>query len=167
MKNQLLLILLAFIVKTAIAQSLPVDSPAYKRFPTIPPINILQIDSTILTKEKLKHQPTIIMYFSPDCDHCKEQWEEMEKHMNELKKYQILMITYQPFDMIVEFYKTHKIADYPNIKMGRDTKFMLPPFFRMNTLPYQALYDKNGNLITTFEGNVKIDKLLAAFNDYY
>jgi thioredoxin-related protein len=72
------------------------------------------------------------------------------------------MVTYQPYEQMVDFYKEHKIADYPNIKMGRDTKFFLPPFFKIQSLPFQALYDKHGELITTFEGNVKIDKLLAA-----
>jgi thioredoxin-related protein len=163
MKNRLFFILLAFTVKLATAQTVPPDSPAYKRFPTVPPFNLLQVDSTTLTKDKLKHQPTILMYFSPDCDHCKHQWDDMVKHMDDLKKYQIVMITYQPFEAMVEFYKSQRIATYENIKMGRDTKFMLPPFFRINSLPYMALYDKNGKLVTTFEGNVKIDKMLAAF----
>jgi thioredoxin-related protein len=163
MKNWLLLFILAFTVKLASAQTLPPDSPAYKRFPTVPPFNILQVDSTTLTKDKLKHQPTLIMYFSPDCDHCKHQWADMEKRMKELKKYQIVMVTYQPFEEMVTFYKAQRIAEYPNIRLGRDTKFFLPPFFKIKSLPFQALYDKNGNLITTFQGNVKIDNLLAAF----
>jgi hypothetical protein len=74
------------------------------------------------------------------------------------------MVTYQPFEEMAAFYKAQKIEDYPNIKLGRDTKFFLPPFFKIKSLPFQALYDKSGNLITTFEGNVKIDKLLAAFS---
>lgn len=165
MKNRLLLFVLAITVKLASAQTLPPDSPAYKRFPTVPPFTILQADSTTLSKEKLaKHQPTIIMYFSPDCDHCKHQWADMRKRMKDLSKYQIVMITYQPFEEMVSFYKEQKIASYPNIKMGRDTKFFLPPFYKIQSLPFQALYDKKGELVTTFEGNVKIDKMLAAFN---
>jgi len=164
MKNRLLLLILAFTVKLAFAQTLPPDSPSYKRFPSIPPFTILQTDSTNLTKDNLKHhQPTLIMYFSPDCEHCKHQWAEMEKKMKELKKYQIVMVTYQPFNEMVDFYNEHKIAGYPNIKMGRDTKFFLPPFFKIKSLPFQALYDKKGELITTFEGNVGVDKVLAAF----
>jgi thioredoxin-related protein len=164
MKNRLLLLILAFTVQLASAQTLPPDSPAYKRFPTLPPFSVLQADSTTLTKDKLKHQPTLIMYFSPDCDHCKHQWADMVKRMKDLKKYQIVMVTYRPFEEMVDFYKANRIAAYPNIKLGRDTKFFLPPFFKIQSLPFQALYDKSGNLITTFEGNVKIDKLLAAFN---
>ncbi len=139
------------------------DTPAYMRFPTIPPIELMQPDSTPLTKEKLKQQPTILMYFSPSCDHCQHQWEDMVKHMDELKKYQIIMATYQPFEEMVEFYNSQKIATYPNIKMGRDTKFIIPPFYRIQTLPYQALYDKKGKLVTTFGGNVKIDTMIKAF----
>lgn len=163
MKNRLLLILLAFAVKLASAQTLPPDSPAYKRFPFIPPFTILQIDSTTLTKDNLKRQPTMIMYFSPDCEHCKHQWEDMEKRMDDLKHFQIIMITYQPFEEMVSFYNEHKIAEYPNIKMGRDTKFFLPPFYKIKSLPFQALYNKKGELLTTFEGTVKIDQLLDAF----
>jgi thioredoxin-related protein len=161
MKNRVFLIVLVFLAQQATAQP---DTPAYKRFPTVPPINILQPDSSTLTKEKLKHQPTIIMYFSPDCDHCQHQWEDMKKQMEKLKKYQIVMITHQPFDMMVEFYKKQRIASYANIKMGQDTKFVLPPFYQIKSLPYMALYDKNGRLVTTFEGNVKIDKLVGAFD---
>jgi cytochrome oxidase Cu insertion factor (SCO1/SenC/PrrC family) len=164
MKNRLFLLILALMVKLASAQTLPPDSPAYKRFPTVPPFTILQIDSTNLTKEQLKHQPTIIMFFSPDCDHCKHQWADMEKRMKDLKKFQIVMVTYQPFEEMVAFYKEKNIASYSNIKLGRDTKFFLPPFYKIKSLPFQALYDKNGDLVTTFEGNVKIDKLLAAFH---
>jgi thioredoxin-related protein len=164
MKNRLFLLILAFTVKLASAQTLPPDSPSYKRFPSIPPFTILQTDSTNLTKDNLKHhQPTLIMYFSPDCDHCKHQWAEMEKKMKELKKLQIVMVTYQPFNEMVDFYNEHKIADHPNIKMGRDTKFFLPPFFKIKSLPFQALYDKKGELITTFEGNVDVNKVLDAF----
>jgi cytochrome oxidase Cu insertion factor (SCO1/SenC/PrrC family) len=164
MKKGLFVILLAFLVKLTTAQVLPPDSPAYKRFPTIPPFTVLQVDSTNLTKDQLKkHQPTIIFYFSPDCDHCKHEWNDMEKRMKDLKKYQIVMITHQPFESMKAFYNLHKINEYPNIRMGQDTKFFLPPFYRMQSLPFLALYDKRGNLITTFEGNVKIDKLLQAF----
>jgi hypothetical protein len=40
---------------------------------------------------------------------------------------------------------------------------MLPPYFRMQSLPYLALYDKKGNYITHFEGNQKVDTILNAY----
>ena len=160
MKKWILLFVLAGSVLAAVAQP---DTPAYKRFPTVPPIQLLTIDSATLTKEQLKKEPLLIMYFSPTCDHCKHQWDDMVKSMASLKKYQILMVTFQPFEEMLDFYKNEHIAQYPNITLGRDTKFVLPPFYRIQSLPYLALYDKKGKLITTFEGNVKIDKLVKAF----
>ena len=154
----------ALITMQWVAAQNATDTPAYQRFPGLPPISLLQADSTLLTKEGLKQQPTIIMYFSPSCEHCQHQWHDMVEHMDALKKYQIIMATYQPFEEMVDFYKTQKVASYPNIKMGRDTKFALPPFYQIQSLPYQALYDKKGKLLTTFGGNVKIETMLQAFH---
>lgn len=139
------------------------DTPAYKKNPTIPQISLMLIDSSSITLDNSKQQPTLIMYFSPTCDHCQHQWEDMVKHKDQLKHIQIVMATFQPYEEMADFYKKEKIDSYPNIKMGRDEKFALPGFYRIRSLPYQALYDKNGHLITTFEGNVKIEKLLEAF----
>lgn len=162
MKNGVLIILATFLLQVSQGQT---DTTApFRKYPVIPPISLLQTDSTVLTKESLKkNQQTMIMYFSPECEHCKHQMEDMIKQMSVLKKYQIVMATYQPMDEIKQFYQTYQVAKYPNIRMGRDTKYMLPPFYRMRSMPYMALYDAKGNLITTFEGNVKIDKLVEAF----
>jgi hypothetical protein len=142
----------------------PADTPPYKRNPTLPELSLLQVDSTVLTNKDLKQQPTMIMYFSPTCDHCIHQWEDMEKHKDQLKNIQIIMATYEQFEEMKKFYADKQIATYPNIRMGRDTNFKLVPFYLMRQLPYQALYDKQGKLITTFESNVSIEKLLQAFN---
>ncbi|HEY4875965.1 MAG TPA: thioredoxin-like domain-containing protein [Puia sp.] len=138
----------------------------YLRFPTIPPFNLLKVDSaTYLTKDDIKkHHLTIMMFFSPECDHCKHQTRDILGAIDKFKDVEIVMATYQPFGEMREFYNNFHIADYPNIKVGRDEKFVLPPFYKMKSLPFLALYDKKGNLITTFEGNQKVDTLLNAFN---
>ena len=104
------------------------------------------------------------MYFSPDCEHCKRQTEDILKRMSDFKKISILMVTYQPFEQMVAFHKKYNIKNYPNIKIGRDSAFLYPPFYKMKNLPFLALYDAKGDLITTFDGDVATDKLLASFN---
>ena len=138
---------------------------AYLRYPTVPPFELLEVDSsTTFSKADLKkNQQTLLMYFSPDCDHCRHQTEDLLRDIHSFKKIQIVMATYQPFDSMKEFYQKYKLADYNSIHVGRDTKFILPPFYRMANLPYLALYDKKGNLITTLEGNQKVNKILKAF----
>lgn len=158
------MLFLLFVGGSIWARAQNADTPAFKKNPAVPQFTLLQVDSSELNSNTLKQQPTLIMYFSPTCDHCQHQWADMVQHKDKLKNIQIIMATYQPFDEMAEFYKKEKIASYPNIHMGRDTEFRLVPFYRMRSLPYQALYDKNGKLITTFEGNVKVEKMLEAFN---
>jgi peroxiredoxin len=135
----------------------------FQRYPTLPPISLIQTDSSMLKKAQLKKEPVLLMFFSPSCDHCQHQIKDMLKRMDEFKNTQFVLATYQPFEEMVAFYNEYELAKYPNVKVGRDTTFMLPPFYHMESLPFLALYDKKGNLLKTFEGNVKVDTLLKAF----
>jgi thioredoxin-related protein len=160
----LVLINCSFLFAQQAPQTEP-QKPPYQRFPTVPPFKLLKVDSaTFVTKEDIKkHHLTLIMCFSPECDHCKHQTKDIIAAMDKFKDIEIVMATFQPFAEMKEFYNNFHIADYPNIKMGRDEKYVLPPFYKIQSLPYLALYDKKGNLITTFEGNQKVDTLLNAF----
>jgi hypothetical protein len=80
------------------------------------------------------------------------------------KDIEIVMATFQPFEQMQNFYTYYRIADHANILMGRDEKYFLPPFYRMQSLPFLALYDKKGQFITKFEGNQKVDMILMAFD---
>jgi len=161
MKKRFLVIVSLLLVLFAEAQQ---DTAApYKRFPTVPPISLLQSDSSLLTKDKLKKGPVIVMYFSPSCDHCQHQIKEMMGRIDDFKHVQFVLATYQPFDEMVHFISEYGLDKHANIKVGRDTKFTLPPFYNIKSLPYLALYDKKGNLITTYQGNVGVETLLKAF----
>ena len=144
----------------------PQDEAPYLKFPTIPPFHLLKLDSaTYLTKDDIKkHRLTMVMFFSPDCDHCKHQTESILANTKKFKDVEIVMATYQPFSEMKEFYAHYHLNKHPNIKIGRDEKFFLAPFYKIRNLPYLALYDKKGHLITTFEGTQKAETILDAFH---
>ena len=98
--------------------------PAYLRFPTIPPFEILQVDSaTTFSKSDLKkNQQLLLMYFSPDCEHCQHQTEDLLRDIQSFKKIQIVMATYQPFESMKEFYQKYSLSQY-NIHVGRDSNY--------------------------------------------
>ena len=100
------------------------------------------------------------MYFSPECHHCQRQMEDMLARMDDLKKVQIVLATYRPMEELIAFANKYQLQKHPNIQAGRDTKYFIQPFYRIKNLPYLALYDKKGKLITTFEGNVSVDRLI-------
>ena len=176
MKKPFLVLLAAVICFSVSAQPTVPNQPAtdpanaqapFIRFPTIPPIHLLKLDSsTYLSKDDIKKgHRTIVMYFSPDCEHCKHQTEAILENFKKFKDIEIVMATYQPFDEMKQFDAHYHITDHDNMFIGRDEKFVLPPFYKIRSLPYLALYDKKGKLITTFEGTQKVDTILNAFNE--
>jgi len=139
----------------------------YLKNPGFPPIRLLQVDSVhFVTKDDIKkNHKILLMFFSPECEHCKHQTSDILADFSKFKDIEIVMATFQPFDEMKTFYSYYRIGDHSNILMGRDEKYMLPPFYRMKSLPYLALYDKKGQYITSFEGNQKVDTILNGFEE--
>ncbi|MFT4023614.1 MAG: redoxin domain-containing protein [Flavihumibacter sp.] len=147
------------------AQKTDSTQPPFKRFPTIPPFELMGIDNQKINRESLaKRKGTLIMYFSPDCHHCLQQTDWLKDNLPAFAKYNLVLATYQPMEELKAFYDKYQMASWKNLYIGRDEKFFLPPYFKIANLPFLALYDKNGNLLTSFEGTTEIAKVLAAFN---
>ena len=163
-KSVLALVLLALTVLPAFAQT-GSPEPLYKQFPGLPPISILKTDSsTLFTQKDLKKNcQTLLIIFSPECDHCKKETEELLASIDKFKKIQIVMATPMPFDKMKEFYEHYKLAGYSNITVGQDSKFLLPTFYKVRMLPFMAFYDKKGTIIDVKEGNLPIDQVLKKF----
>ena len=143
--------------------SAPEETPVYLRFPVIPSFTVFKApDSTAFTRDDLhKKKSTVFVIFSPDCEHCQRETEMMLKNIHDFKNTQIVMITYLPYEEMIRFYKTYKIANYPQIVMARDTKFFFPVFFKVRNLPSIFVYDKKGKFKKSFEGDVKIQTIVA------
>ena len=149
------------------AQTDSVPQPPYKRFPAIPPLRLLMPDSaTYFTKDDIpKKTAVLIMAFSPDCDHCQKETNELIRNMDKFKKIQIVMATWQPFADMRKFYVDYKLYQYENIRVGRDVSFIIPPFYNIRNLPFLALYNKKGNLITVAEGSLPMSKVIELFDE--
>ena len=120
--------------------------------------------STFFTKADLKKKtPLLIMVFSPDCDHCKHETEELIKNIDRFKKVQILLTTWLPFDQMKKFYEEFQLSRFENITVVWDKSFFIAPFYGITNLPFLAFYDKNGKLISVFEGNLPMDKVVERF----
>jgi len=142
------------------------SQPSYKRFPTFPPVKLLMQDSTtVFSKENLpKKTAVLLMIFNPGCDHCQHETEELIKNMNSFKKIQIVMATVMPIAEMKTFIEKYNLAKYKNIVVGKDQHFFLPGFYMINSLPYLAMYDKQGKLLSTFEGTMKMEDLIKVFH---
>lgn len=155
----LLLVILFAVSLTSQAQ------PMYLKQKTPPPAVLLLPDSTTKwnLKAKLdKNKPLFLIFFSPDCDHCKHETEEIIKNIDKFKGIQIVMATTMPFDAMKKFAEKYKLEQH-GITVGKDIAYVIPPYYEMKSLPYLAFYDKNKVLISTFEGSLAIPTILKTF----
>lgn len=159
-------VLLSAVCLTAVAQA-DISVPPYKRFPTLPPIQLLLGDSaTKYTKENIpSKKPVLVMLFSPDCSHCQKTAEEMQQRKEDLKGIHIIMATLHTVSQMNEFVKTYRLDELKNVVTGKDMYYLLPPFYDIKNLPYLAFYDKKGKLILGFEGSMPLQKILDTFKE--
>lgn len=161
MKKLLILMTVYFTGNNCSAQT--DSSLIYLRFPTVPPFSIIKVpDSTRFAKDNLsKKKATLIFIFSPDCDHCQNETKSLTANIKLFKKAQIVMASPLEFKHIKQFYEDYKIANYPNIIMGRDPAYFFGTFFKVRSFPAMFLYDKKGNFVKAFDGSVPVTQIAA------
>ncbi len=159
----ILLLFSVAVVNNVCAQNGDVPKSPYLQFPDNPPLSLLLVDSTTtFTKSNFKkNKPVFLILFSPDCDHCKHETEDIIKNIDKLKDVHIVMATSQPFDKMKEFYKHYQLSKYKNITVGRDRQYMLISYFDISSLPMIAFYDKKHKLLKRHEGTMKVSDMLA------
>jgi thiol-disulfide isomerase/thioredoxin len=146
---------------TGLSQADSTAAP-YTRFPQLPPFKILLTDSaTYFTKDMLeKKRPILFMLFSPDCEHCQHETEDIIGNMELLGKIQVLMVTTAPFDKMSGFYTKYDLKRFPNIIVGRDIGYFFPVFYDVRNLPFMAFYNKKQSLISVYRGAMPIDRVI-------
>ena len=161
--KHLLLLLAVFCLATHVKATSNDSIPAHLKGLKIPDFKLLLVDSTtnFYTENLDPKKNTLIMMFSPDCDHCQHQTEDIIKHIDAFKNTQIVMNTVLPFEQMREFYDKYQLQRFKNIIVGRDVLFFFSPYYRAQFTPYLALYTKNGELLYTNDGQVKIETLIA------
>ncbi|MCH5597378.1 peroxiredoxin family protein [Niabella ginsengisoli] len=141
------------------------EKPMYLQQNTPPPAVLLLADSTTKwnLKAKLeKEKPLLIMFFSPECDHCQHETEALIKNINKFKGIQIVMATTRPLWEMKAFAQKYGLNKH-GITVGKDIAYVIPSYYEMKNLPYLAFYNKDKKLISTFEGSLGIPSILKAF----
>ena len=165
MKRFLLVLTITVSVLACAAQK---DSlPPYQRFPELPAFTLLLSDSTTkYTKADLpKNKPVLLFVFSPECSHCQQEAKEMVENKALLKNIHVVMATFYPFPQMNEFAEKYRLAEIPNLVIGKDIFFTLPGFYDIRNLPFHALYSKKGKLIKAMEGSAGLTEMVKLLEE--
>lgn len=129
----------------------------------VPPFTILLTNGNHFGYKNLeKDKALMLIYFAPECDHCRDFIKKLTGKMNEFKKLQIIMVSHVPLPNLQRFYKDFKMDKYPNVKVGTEgNSFLVPGYFRIGKFPFIALFDKKGKLAAAYR-EVPLLEVLSA-----
>jgi len=189
MKNNILLFVLVMALPFVSYEQAHIDTiPAYLKNTAIPSFQILTDtvlkkgvlkdvagndsagmvkDSTWFTNADLpKNRPVVIVYFSPECSHCQHEAEELEKSMDSagygLHKAFYVWVSFHPLKDLKKFGSQYHLDKFKNICIGRDLKYYIPSYFKVEFTPYIGVYNKNGRFVKEFRQGATPAELAAA-----
>ncbi len=130
---------------------------------TLPQFSLLSIDSVAFTQDKLDTGKfTILMLFNPECEHCQKQ---MEKFLSIAEFYgpvQLVLISIETLENTRHFYNRYHLDRYPFIHIGKDFKRFFISYFRAETIPVLAFYDKKKSLVLFKQGDASESEIREA-----
>jgi thiol-disulfide isomerase/thioredoxin len=166
MKN-IILLLLTTLPIIGFSQENNYDTTApYLKTKKIPDFSILDCrittDSIWINNNALpKNKSVVFIYFSPECSHCELETEEIKKHMDSLKNATFVFVSYHPIEKIKAFYNKYDLGKYSNVMMGRDLKYFIPSFFRVEFTPFVAVYTPQGNFLKAYKQGADMTELIG------
>jgi len=140
----------------------------YRRSEPLPSFNILLLDSiTVMNTAQIPEgKAFVLLYFSPDCDHCQRETKDLLKYMAKVKDTKFYFVTSNRFNELKDFNNEYKLTSYPNIVVGRDYQLFIMQNFKDATPPYLVIYDKNKMQKAIFAGEAKAEKIIEVLNKF-
>jgi thioredoxin-related protein len=124
----------------------------------VPPFRMVQANGKIFRAQDLPMgKPILLIYFSPECDHCVKMTQAFFKQAANFQKASVAFISFLPVDKMARFAKDYHLVKHPNMVAGTEgSTFLVRNYYRIKDLPFVALYTSNGDLVISFEKDVNL-----------
>ena len=111
----------------------------------LPSFSLLLPDSTtwVNTENIRPDKPVVMFFFSPHCPYCHAQMNDIMDNIGKLKNIQFYLVTSFSVPDMKQFYNEYKLADYPNIIVGRDSANFSGKYFKTPGVPFTAVFGKD------------------------
>lgn len=122
----------------------------------------MQDSTMILSKDVSKEGIVLLMYFSPDCDHCQKEAEEYVSKKDSLSNIRTVWMSgdWAELKLINEFAKKYQIEELNPIAIGKDMRSSLVLYYDFQHVPYTAVY-KDNQFIQEYRGSIDFDELIS------
>jgi len=114
----------------------------------------------ILAADSIK--PLVILYFHSGCEHCIYQLDQIEKNLDQFSSQKFIFLTYEK-----KFFAESKDSQWGLLSTQDEYSFGIVNenefrnYFGTVYTPSIFIFNPRGSLCSKFDGEVKIEKLLA------
>src|ERR1700709_544682 len=88
--------------------------------PKIAPFQIRLTNGEQFTASQLAKGPVVLIYFSPDCEHCQNFTKDLVKNYSVVANKQVVMVTFQNMEMLKPFVTQYNLNKFLNFKVGTE-----------------------------------------------
>ncbi len=143
-----------------------VNTIVFSQAGKLPPFKMMQENGKVFKAQDLPiGKPIVIIYFSPECDHCEKMMKELIKKKASFKKASVAMITHLAVDRVAKFVQQFGLNKYSNIYVGTEgSTFFVRNYYKIEHMPFIALHDKNGNLVKVYRKEGPLTDLVNQLN---
>ncbi|MCY7422761.1 MAG: thioredoxin family protein [Chitinophagaceae bacterium] len=138
------------------------QNAAKKSISEIPAFKIMQTNGAYLQNKDLpRNKPVVIIYFSPNCDHCILLMDQLFPRLNEFKKASVLFVTFVDPRELIPFEKKYNTLAQPNIFVGSEgLAYTVKNFYRLEKTPFTAVYNKQGKLLASYKKDTPVNDVI-------
>jgi peroxiredoxin len=124
----------------------------------IPAFKLVLPDGSYFSAENLpKNKPLVLIYFAPDCDHCKTLMKDFFKRVNDFSETRVVMITYRELKEVSRFIQEYGVSNYPNITVGTEVPvYFIRQYYKLSNTPFTALFNKKGEMVCSYRSETPV-----------
>lgn len=142
----------------------PWQQDSSRAYNNLPSINVLLMDSTTVTntRQLAGSHSIILLYFSPDCEHCQAEINYLLYNITSLKNVHLVLISPAPISSLRGFAKRFLLDQYPNITLTNDYQYKCYNLFKIRSFPYIIIYNQQHQLTKLYKGETEIERITQA-----
>lgn len=126
----------------------------------LPTVSLRGLDSTAVTLTQ-KHQPTVLFYFDPHCEHCQHEATELKKQAQAFNNAQLLWLSTERLWVLRAFEKEYALQKtLPSLTIAQISPQEAHKQFGFRTVPTILIYDAEGHLAKRYVGETKIEAIV-------
>jgi len=113
-------------------------------------------------KNAKKRNSYVLVFFSPDCDHCSYEIEGIIQNADSFINTNIYLVSDQPVKILKLISEHYELYKYPQIEVLYGDYQCIKSVYGIILLPTTFIYSKNFKLIKIFRGETSASAILKA-----